>query len=260
MTSRGLPPKQGLYDPQFERDACGIGFVASIKGRRSHDIIEKGLQVLINLTHRGACGCDPETGDGAGILLQIPHEFFRRECAKIGIELPEPGAYGVGMLFVPIEHPRRLRSEGIVEQIIREEGQAVLGWRDVPVDNSVLGFVAKASQPFITQVFIGRAPGLDQPAFERQLYIIRKRIEAMANSAGMEEARSLYVPSMSSITVVYKGLLIATQITRFYRDLSDPLAVSALALVHQRFSTNTFPTWELAHPYRYLAHNGEINT
>ena len=260
MTSRGLPPKQGLYDPQFERDACGIGFVASIKGRRSHDIIEKGLQVLINLTHRGACGCDPETGDGAGILLQIPHEFFRRECAKIGIELPEPGAYGVGMLFVPVEHPRRLRSEGIVEQIIREEGQAVLGWRDVPVDNSVLGFVAKASQPFITQVFIGRAPGLDQPVFERQLYIIRKRIEAMANSAGMEEARSLYVPSMSSITVVYKGLLIATQITRFYRDLSDPLVVSALALVHQRFSTNTFPTWELAHPYRYLAHNGEINT
>ncbi len=259
----GLPPKQGLYDPQFERDACGIGFVASIKGHRSHDIIEKGLQVLINLAHRGACGCDPETGDGAGMLLQIPQEFFEKECAKIGIRLPAPGEYGVGMIFTPVEHPRRLRCEGIVEQVIGEEGQRVLGWRDVPVDNSVLGFVAKASQPFIAQVFIGRAPGLDQPAFERKLYVIRKRIENKVREAGrlgMQGAQAFYIPSMSSVTVVYKGLLIATQITRFYKDLSDPSVVSALALVHQRFSTNTFPTWQLAHPYRYLAHNGEINT
>ncbi len=256
----GLPPKQGLYDPQFERDACGIGFVASIKGHRSHDIIQKGLQVLINLAHRGACGCDPETGDGAGMLLQIPHEFLEKECARIGITLPPPGEYGVGMVFTPVEHPRRLRCEGIVEQVIREEGQRVLGWRDVPVDNSVLGFVAKASQPFITQVFIGRAPNLDQPAFERKLYVIRKRIERAARESGTEDARQFYLPSMSSITVVYKGLLIATQITRFYKDLSDASVVSALVLVHQRFSTNTFPTWELAHPYRYIAHNGEINT
>jgi glutamate synthase domain-containing protein 2/glutamate synthase domain-containing protein 1/glutamate synthase domain-containing protein 3 len=260
MNTTGLPPRQGLYDPQTEREACGIGFVASIRGRRSHDIIQKGLQVLINLEHRGACGCDPETGDGAGVLIQIPHEFFGVECARLGVELPEPGQYGVGVIFTPVEHPRRLRSEGLVERIIEEEGQAVLGWRDVPVDNSVLGFVAKASEPFITQVFIGRAPGLEQAAFERKLYVIRKRIENVAASAGMEEARALYVPSMSSVTVVYKGLLMARQITRFYRDLSDPAVVSALALVHQRFSTNTFPTWALAHPYRYLGHNGEINT
>jgi len=265
MMNLGLPEKQGLYDPQTERDACGIGFVVNIGGRRSHDIIRKGLEILVNLAHRGACGCDPETGDGAGILLQIPHEFFQKECAKLGIALPPAGDYGVGMVFTPVEHPRRLFCEGLLEQVIREEGLRVLGWRNVPVDNSVLGFVAKASQPFIAQVFISRPDGashaeLDAAAFERKLYVVRKRAERRMRESGMEGASQFYMPSLSSRTVVYKGLLIATQITRFYQDLSDTSVQSALALVHQRFSTNTFPTWDLAHPFRYIAHNGEINT
>src|SRR5262249_11615475 len=182
----------------------------------------KGLQVLINLAHRGACGCDPETGDGAGILLQIPHEFYARECAALGMSLPAPGEYGVGMVFTPVEHPRRLRCEGIAEQVIRDEGQQVLGGRDVPVDTSALGFVAKASQPFIAQVFIGRAPGLDPAAFERKLYVIGKQINKRVRNSGIEGASQFYLPSLSSVTVVYKGLLIATQITRFYKDFSDP--------------------------------------
>ncbi|HYM09849.1 MAG TPA: glutamate synthase central domain-containing protein, partial [Bryobacterales bacterium] len=255
----GLPEKQGLYDPQFEHDACGIGFVVNVNGRKSHDIIEKGIQVLVNLAHRGACGCDPDTGDGAGVLLQIPHAFFERECWDLGFSLPNPGEYGVGMVFLPVERAPRLLCEGVIEDVIRKEGQRVLGWRDVPLDNTPLGVVAKTSQPYIRQIFIGRGRGLNEEKFERKLYVIRKVIENKIRALGNEVPR-FYIPSLSSVTVVYKGLLIATQIKTFYRDLSDPSVVSALALVHQRFSTNTFPSWELAHPYRYIAHNGEINT
>jgi glutamate synthase domain-containing protein 2/glutamate synthase domain-containing protein 1/glutamate synthase domain-containing protein 3 len=251
-SSAGLPSAQGLYDPRHEHDACGIGFVTHIKGHRSHDIIVKGIQVLINLTHRGACGCDPETGDGAGILIQIPHRFFVRECERLGFALPAAGEYGVGMTFLPVEPHRRLQCEGVIERIVREEGLGVLGWRDTPIDASSIGRVARGSQPYIQQIFIARARGMYEDQLERRLYIVRKRIESELSDA--------YLPSMSCRTIVYKGLLLAPQIASFYPELRDPEVVSALCLVHQRFSTNTFPTWQLAHPFRYIAHNGEINT
>ena len=258
--TNGLPPAQGLYDPANEHDACGIGFVASISGEKSHDIIRKGIQVLLNLAHRGACGCDPETGDGAGVLIQIPHKFFARECEKLGFSLPKPGSYGVGMTFLPVEKHPRLQSEGILERIIKEEGLTLLGWRDTPVYASAIGRIARASQPYIQQVFVGCAPGMDEDAFERKLYVVRKRAENEIREAGVPDAEMFYIPSLSCRTIVYKGLLLAQQIEHFYRELSDPDVVSALCLVHQRFSTNTFPSWQRAHPYRYIAHNGEINT
>jgi glutamate synthase domain-containing protein 2/glutamate synthase domain-containing protein 1/glutamate synthase domain-containing protein 3 len=250
----GLPLPQGLYDPRNEHDACGIGFVANIRGHKSHDIIVKGIQVLINLTHRGACGCDPETGDGAGVLIQIPHKFFARKCAELGFTLPPAGEYGVGMTFLPVERQARLEAEGIIERIVSEEGLPVLGWRDTPTDGSALGRIARGSQPYIQQIFVGRAKGMTEDQLERRLYVIRKRVEKDA------AAKGVYLPSFSARTIVYKGLLLAPQIARFYPELSDPDVVSALCLVHQRFSTNTFPSWRLAHPYRYIAHNGEINT
>ncbi len=256
----GLPPAQGLYDPAREHDACGIGFVASISGQKSHEIIRKGIQVLLNLTHRGACGCDPETGDGAGVLIQIPHKFFVRECGKLGFTLPEAGKYAVGMTFLPVEKHARLQCEGILERIVREEGLKPLGWRDTPVYASAIGRVARASQPYIQQIFVGRAEGMDEDAFERKLYVVRKRAETEVRESGMEDAEMFYIPSLSCRTIVYKGLLLAPQIENFYRELSDSDAESALCLVHQRFSTNTFPSWQRAHPYRYIAHNGEINT
>src|ERR1022692_3040876 len=181
----GLPEAQGLYDPRNEHDACGIGFVANIKGQRSHDVIAKGIQVLVNLTHRGACGCDPETGDGAGILIQIPHKFFARECAALGFTLPPEGEYGVGMTFLPVEPHQRLSCEGILERIVREEGLTVLGWRDIPVNGDAIGRVARASQPYIQQIFIGCAQPLDPDAFERKLYIVRKRAEAEVAGSNM---------------------------------------------------------------------------
>ncbi len=250
----GLPEPQGLYDPRFEHDACGIGFVANIKGQKSHDIIVKGIQVLINLTHRGACGCDPETGDGAGVLIQIPHAYFVRECAQLGFTLPSAGEYGVGMTFLPVEPTPRQKCEGIIEKIVREEDLTVLGWRDTPIDGDAIGRIARGSQPYIQQIFVSRAKGMTEADLERRLYIVRKRIETEAGPMGV------YVPSLSARTIVYKGLLLAPQIPNFYPELSEPEVVSALCLVHQRFSTNTFPSWRLAHPYRYIAHNGEINT
>jgi glutamate synthase domain-containing protein 2/glutamate synthase domain-containing protein 1/glutamate synthase domain-containing protein 3 len=256
----GLPEARGLYDPRLEHDACGIGFVASIKGQRTHEIVRKGIEVLVNLTHRGACGCDPETGDGAGVLIQIPHRFFARECRELGIELPEPGQYGVGMIFLPVERHDRMRCEGILEKIVREEGLELLGWRDTPVDGSVIGRVARVSQPYIQQIFVGAAPGMDEAALERKLYVVRKRAESQIAASDIKDRDFFYVPSLSARTIVYKGLLLAPQIDRFYKELSDPDVLSALCLVHQRFSTNTFPTWHLAHPFRYIAHNGEINT
>ncbi len=257
---QGLPEAQGLYDPSRERDACGIGFVASIQGEKSHDIILKGIQVLINLAHRGACGCDPVTGDGAGILIQIPHGFFERECGRLGFTLPLPGEYGVGMVFLPVEMHQRLNCEGIVERIVREEGLSVIGWRDTPIDSDAIGRIARASQPYIQQIFIRHAPGMDQDTLERRLYVIRKRAEAEVAVSDIHDRSFFYIPSLSSRTIVYKGLLLAPQIAHFYKELSDPAVISALCLVHQRFSTNTFPTWHLAHPFRFLCHNGEINT
>ena len=256
----GLPEAQGLYDPRNEHDACGIGFVANIKGHKSHEIIVKGIQVLINLTHRGACGCDPETGDGAGVTIQVPHKFFARECSKLGFTLPPEGEYGVGMTFLPVERHQRLQCEGILERIVQEEGLTVLGWRDTPIDGSAIGRVARNSQPYIQQIFIGRAHGMHEDALERKLYVVRKRAEAEVAKTEMPDKGFFYIPSLSARTIVYKGLLLAPQIANFYVELSDPDVMSALCLVHQRFSTNTFPTWQLAHPFRYIAHNGEINT
>jgi glutamate synthase domain-containing protein 2/glutamate synthase domain-containing protein 1/glutamate synthase domain-containing protein 3 len=240
-----------------------MGLVASIRGEKSHDIIRKGLEVLINLTHRGAAGCDPETGDGAGILIQIPHTFFAQECDELGFKLPEPGAYGVAMVFLPVDKQDRLLCEGIFERIAQEEGLTVLGWRDTPVNGIAIGREARASQPYIQQFFVGRPESfkdLNEDAFERLLYRVRRRTENEIAASDNESKEDFYVPSLSCRTIIYKGLMLAPQIEKFYFELANPLVVSALCLVHQRFSTNTFPSWKLAHPYRYIAHNGEINT
>ena len=257
-----LPQPQGLYDPSNEHDACGVGFVAHIKGAKSHDIVQKGLQILLNLDHRGATGADTLFGDGAGILIQIPDDFYRAEMQAQGVTLPPPGEYGVGMVFLPKEHASRLACEQELERTVRAEGQRVLGWRDVPVDAAMeMSPLVRTSEPVIRQIFIGRGRDVMVPdALERKLYVIRKTASHAIKSLGLKHGKEYFVPSMSTRTVVYKGLLLANQVGRYYRDLQDARTVSALALVHQRFSTNTFPAWELAHPYRMLAHNGEINT
>ncbi|MBC7925516.1 MAG: glutamate synthase large subunit [Bryobacteraceae bacterium] len=261
VSGNSLPVAQGLYNPANEHDACGLGFVVNINGDASHEIITKGLQILVNLTHRGACGCDPETGDGAGILIQIPDRFFRRETALLGFTLPPAGEYAVGMVFLPVEPTQRLICEGIFERVASEEGLALLGWRDTPLNRDAVGRVARASQPYIEQIFLRCAPGMDREDFDRRLYIVLKRVEnEVAASPDVRDKSFFYIPSLSSRTIVYKGLLLAPQIAKFYTDLADPDAASTLALVHQRFSTNTFPTWQLAHPFRMVCHNGEINT
>ena len=261
MSYGTLPPRQGLYDPSNEHDSCGVGFVAHIKGRKSHEIIEQGLEILENLTHRGAVGADPLAGDGAGILIQVPDAFLRAECALAGLELPDSGDYGVGMVFLPRLAPTRAVCEERIAHFVASEGQRLLGWREVPRDNSVLGESVKPCEPVIRQVFIGRGDNCpDQDSFERKLFVIRKQVENAVRSSGLAEASSFYLPSMSSRTLLYKGMLLAGQVGRYYPDLGDPRMVTALALVHQRFSTNTFPTWELAQPFRMIAHNGEINT
>jgi glutamate synthase domain-containing protein 2/glutamate synthase domain-containing protein 1/glutamate synthase domain-containing protein 3 len=253
--------KQGLYDPYFEHDACGVGFVANIKGEKSHDIVQKGLQVLQNLTHRGACGCDPFTGDGAGILMQVPDEFLRNQCAALRITLPAAGEYGVGMVFLPRDVNERNVCLKLFEKKVHEEGQRLLGWRTVPTNPSACGDLARKTLPEIRQIFIGRGKGLkDGDALERKLYLIRKSVERAVREADLRDSESFYIPSLSSRTICYKGLLLPEQIPQFYADLTDPAMKTALALVHQRFSTNTFPSWDRAHPYRFLAHNGEINT
>ncbi|MFZ5894035.1 MAG: glutamate synthase large subunit [Myxococcota bacterium] len=254
-----LPGRRGLYDPQFEHDACGVGFVANIKGEASHDIVKKGVDILLNLVHRGACGCDPLTGDGAGILLQVSHAFFRRECDKAGIDLPEAGRYGVGNVFLPRDKTQRRRCQEILEDKISGTGQKLLGWRNVYVNEDALGPMARASVPVIRQVFVGSTTE-DEASFERKLFVIRKWAERTVRESNIASRGMFYLPSLSSRTIVYKGLLLAEQLTGFFRELEDPDMVSALAMVHQRFSTNTFPTWELAQPFRVLAHNGEINT
>ena len=259
--SHGLPPQQGLYDPQFEHDACGMGFVADIKGRKSHKIVKMAIQVLINLDHRGARGAELNSGDGAGILMQIPHGFFAKECARQGISLPLAGSYGIGMLFLSHDRSKREKSRQFLENIIREEGQTVLGWRHVPTDDSALGKTARLAQPYICQVIVAGNPAIkDQPAFERKLYVIRKRAEQEVRLNCLKEGETFYFASFSCRTIVYKGMLVPDQVTGYYLDLNDPSMETALALIHSRFSTNTFPSWERAHPYRYVIHNGEINT
>jgi len=256
-----FPERQGLYDPANEHDACGVGFVCHIKGKKSHEIVEQGLLILKNLTHRGAVGADPKASDGAGILLQIPDRFFREEMARQGVKLPPLGQYGVGMVFLPREPASRLACEYEVERAIKDEGQIVLGWRDVPVDGSDLGESVKALEPVIRQVFIRRGPGVTvTDALERKLYIARKSASHAIQSLNLAHGKAYYMVSMSARTVVYKGMLLAAQVGTYYQDLQDSRFVSALAMVHQRFSTNTFPAWNLAQPFRMIAHNGEINT
>ncbi len=253
---------QGLYDPVNEHDACGVGFIAHIKGKKSHSIIEQGLLILKNLDHRGAVGADKLMGDGAGILIQIPDQYFREEMAKQGVNLPPPGEYGVGMVFLPKEHASRIACEQEIERAVRSERQVVLGWRDVPVDREMpMSPTVREREPVIRQIFIGR--GVDimvTDALERKLYVIRKSSGHAIQALKLKHGNEFFVPSMSARTIVYKGLLLADQVDVYYKDLRDPRCISALAMVHQRFSTNTFPEWPLAHPYRLIAHNGEINT
>jgi glutamate synthase (NADPH/NADH) large chain len=261
MTHGMLPPRQGLYDPANEHDACGVGFVANVKGRKSHKIVRQGLQILENLTHRGAVGADPLAGDGAGILMQIPDNFLREECTTLGINLPVAGDYGVGVIFLPQLEATRDYCVSQLESTIADEGQTLLGWRDVPTDNSGLGEGVKAVEPVVRQLFIGRGDNCSNADdFERKLFVIRKLVENAVAGCGMEGCEVFYVPSMSCRTLSYKGMLLSNQVDAYYTDLNDERVTSALALVHQRFSTNTFPSWDLAHPFRMIAHNGEINT
>ena len=260
--ARDHAQERGLYAREQEHDACGVGFIANIEGRRSHSIVEQGLQILVNLDHRGAVGADALMGDGAGILIQIPDQFFREEMSAQGIQLPPAGDYGVGMVFLPKEHASRLACEQELERAIRAAGQVLLGWRDVPLDHTMpMSPTVRAKEPVIRQVFIGRgADVMVTDALERKLYVIRKMASHAIQALDLAYGREYFVPSMSARTIVYKGLLLCDQVGRYYLDLRDPRVVSALALVHQRFSTNTFPEWPLAHPYRLVAHNGEINT
>ncbi|HXU00964.1 MAG TPA: glutamate synthase central domain-containing protein, partial [Polyangia bacterium] len=257
------PSAQGLYDPRHEHDACGVGFVVDLKGRKSPAIVKNALEVLLNLEHRGACGCEKNTGDGAGILMQIPHRFLSAACAG-RINLPAAGQYGVGVVFLPHDPGSRAACEHLFEKVVRDEGQTFLGWREVPTDNSMIGPTAKRSQPVIKQLFIGRNANdphcKDDDAFERKLYVIRRRARHAVRRLEVPEKAAFYIPSLSARTIVYKGMLNCDQLPQFYPDLRDDRVESALALVHSRFSTNTFPSWSRAHPYRLIAHNGEINT
>ncbi|MFN4088304.1 MAG: glutamate synthase large subunit [Alphaproteobacteria bacterium] len=256
-----LPPAQGLYDPSNEHDACGVGFVVDVKGRKSHAIIRQGLRILDNLEHRGAVGADPLAGDGAGILIQTPDSFLRAVTADLGIVLPKPGDYAVGMVFLPKDPALRRGFEEMLERLVVDEGQVLLGWRDVPVDASGLGETVKPTEPAVRQIFVGRGSGTpDQDTFERKLYVIRKLAANAVRADRRPGIDDFYVPSLSSRTIVYKGMLLAAQVGAYYLDLQDERMDSALALVHQRFSTNTFPSWRLAHPFRMVCHNGEINT
>ncbi|HVX12841.1 MAG TPA: glutamate synthase large subunit [Pirellulales bacterium] len=258
--SPGLPAREGLYDPANEHDACGVGFVVNMRGEKSHEIVRSGLQILVNLTHRGACGCDPLTGDGAGVLTQIPHDFFAAKCRQVGFTLPAQGDYGVGTVFLPPDASQRAWCEQKLGEIVAAEGQELLGWRNVPIDNAHIGYVARDVEPLIRQVFIGRGKHTPADMLEWKLYVIRKQLESAVRNSGLSQKKYCYVPTLSSRVIVYKGLMLADQVEPFYGDLADERYVSALALVHQRYSTNTFPTWDLAQPFRFLAHNGEINT
>ncbi len=255
-----LPGRQGLYDPAFEHDSCGVGFVTHMKGKKSHEIVRNAIQMLENLSHRGACGCDPETGDGAGIMIQMPDAFLRSECAKKHITLPSDGDYGAGIVFLPPSLEDRNVIEEWTEHLIREEGQNFLGWRDVPHDDSKIGRVARSVKPEFKQLFIGRGKDTPSEKFEQKLYVIRKRLYNKVQESTLAQRNYYYFCSLSSKTMVYKGQLMSEQLDRFFPDLSQSTFVSSMAMVHSRYSTNTFPSWALAHPYRVVAHNGEINT
>jgi glutamate synthase (ferredoxin) len=255
------PGKQGLYDPANEHDACGFGFVADIQGRKSNAILRNAIEVLKNLDHRGACGCEVNTGDGAGVLMQMPHGFLKDAAKDAHITLPEPGRYACGLIFMPRNPTQRRRIEEVFARVVQAEGQVYLGARTVPVDNSMLGETARQSEPFIRQVFIERGEDTpDEAAFERKLYVIRKRAYNEIRVSTVGGAEYWYVASLSHKTLVYKGMLTTMQLDQYFPDLRDPRMETAIALVHSRFSTNTFPSWDRAHPYRYIAHNGEINT
>ena len=262
MKASGLPNTQGLYDPSNEHDNCGVGFICNIKNKKSHEIITQGLQILVNMDHRGAVGADPLAGDGAGIIMQIPHDMLVEECAKLGFELPEVGEYAVGQVFLPRDEAARKACLQAFDTVVPREGQELLGWRSVPVDNSCLGESVKAAEPEIRQVFIKKGANVaDEAAFERKLFVIRKQVHHVVwDKLGDDSHGNFYIPTLSARTIVYKGMVLSSNLGNFYLDLQDPRTTSALALVHQRFSTNTFPSWELAQPFRYLCHNGEINT
>jgi glutamate synthase (NADPH/NADH) large chain len=256
-----LPEAQGLYDPRFEHDSCGVGFVADMKNRKSHDIVAMGLRILENLDHRGAVGADPKLGDGCGILVQIPHRFFKEECGKLGFALPEPGHYGIGQFFMPTDTAKREQVRATVARVLEEEGLTLLGWREAPIDSSDLGEAVREVEPAHRQLFVGRGPSVaDEDEFERRLYVARKAISNALYAIEGRVMAEFYPVSMSCRTIVYKGMVLVGQLGGYYKDLQDPRFDSALALVHQRFATNTFPSWRLAHPYRMVAHNGEINT
>lgn len=258
--SGSYPAAQGLYDPQFEHDACGVGFVAHIKGKKSHHILGQALKVLANLEHRGACGCDPETGDGAGVLFQIPHALFTKVLTEQGETLPAPADYGVGMLFLPQDEALKAEYRAVINGVLEEAGNTVLAWRKVPVDSSALGWLARSVEPSIEQIFVANDGGLSADDFERKLFLIRRSLQNRIIERKLALEEQFYVCSLSCRTIVYKGLMLAPRLGAYYPDLTDSDAITALAIVHQRFSTNTFPTWDLSHPYRYIAHNGEINT
>ncbi|MDD5155365.1 MAG: glutamate synthase central domain-containing protein, partial [Candidatus Omnitrophica bacterium] len=270
-----FPSEQGLYDPRFEHGSCGVGFVCDIKGAKSNEIIKQGLKVLNRLAHRGATGADPKTGDGAGILIQLPHEFIVKAARQANIELPARGEYGTGLIFLPPHEKERAFCKGVFLKIIKSQGQVLLGWRSVPVDNRDIGRAARQTQPVIEQVFIAKnkkisatrrsvsadnSGGKDDLAFERKLYCIRKQIENTIRASGLKQRSFFYITNLSARTLSYKGLLMPHQVEDFFPDLKDPDVKSALCMVHSRYSTNTFPTWDLSQPFRYLAHNGEINT
>ena len=255
------PAAVGLYDPRNEKDSCGVGFIADIKGRKSHKIVQDGLQILLNLEHRGAVGADPRAGDGAGMLVQIPHVFFAKEAAKLGFTLPEPGHYAAGHIFMPRDAGGEEIVRTTLERVIADEGLVLLGWRDVPTDNSHLGHTVLPTEPKHAQIFIARGEGTpDEDSFERRLFILRKVISNVIYGANDPRTKGYYPVSLSCRTIVYKGMFNADQLGTYYADFHDEDFASAIALVHQRFSTNTFPAWSLAHPYRMVAHNGEINT
>ncbi|EKD41896.1 MAG: hypothetical protein ACD_73C00457G0003, partial [uncultured bacterium] len=257
---------QGLYSPDHEHDACGIGFIAHMLGKKSHDIIEKALLTLTNLEHRGACGCEENTGDGAGILMQTPHDFLVRVTKQLSFDLPSPGKYGVGLVFMPQDPIQQDSGAALLEKIVREQGQVFLGWREVPFNDSMIGETARRVMPRFRQVFIGlgskgpNLPGDPSDAFERRLFIIRKCFENEIKNSGLASADEFYIPSLSARTIIYKGMLISNQLGEFFPDLKETDLTTALAVVHSRFSTNTFPNWKLAHPFRFISHNGEINT
>ena len=265
-SAAGEPPAQGLYDPAFEHDSCGVGFIVHIKGVKSHQIVRDALQMLENMEHRGACGCEVNTGDGAGILVQMPDKFLRRETAKLGLKLPPAGQYGVASVFLPRDAAERATCERGLEEAVRAEGQTVIGWRDVPTDQARgdIGPSALAVEPVIKHLFVGRSPAIkDDLAFERKLYVIRHLASNKLRYTGPRFAARdtlFFITSLSARTLIYKGMLTATQLENYFPDLRDPDFDSALAQVHSRFSTNTFPAWFRAHPNLYMSHNGEINT